>query len=221
MQGVPPVDREFDDRHIDHPDQGQKGGGAGAALTVVEGVGQGDIAEIKQKQDQHRGQTRVPHPPGAPHRLAPQRPGNQRRRGEAGAKRRRRLGEDIGQRMTPNQERAAGAGQSDIDEQGHPRRRHMHIHDAHRLALLVIGRRGQQPKIQAGHQQARRRHRQPRRQDIGEGHETGRIGETMKHPLTLIRSRPDGAPPPPPTAPAPRWPPKPRPTASSAAASAH
>ena len=71
MQRVPPVDAELDDRQVHHADQRQDGAGAVAAHRIVEGAHQGDVAEIQEEQHQHRGQPRVPHPPGAPHRLAP------------------------------------------------------------------------------------------------------------------------------------------------------
>ena len=74
-----------------------------AAARIVEGAPQRDEAEIDEEQDQHRGQPRVPHPVGAPHRPAPERAGDQRQEGEGGADRRRRLGGDVGQRMPPDQ----------------------------------------------------------------------------------------------------------------------
>ena len=87
VQGVPPIDAELDDRQIDHPDQRQDGAGAIAALGVVERADQRDVAEIEEEQHQDGGEPRVPHPPRAPHRLAPEAAGGKTQRGEAGAHR--------------------------------------------------------------------------------------------------------------------------------------
>ena len=108
---------------------------------IVERVHQRDIAEIEKEQHQHRGQPRVPHPPRAPHRPAPQRAGREAHEREGGADRRRRLRRDLGQRMAPHQRDRARDRDEQIDRQRHPRRRHMDEHDPHALALLVIGRR--------------------------------------------------------------------------------
>src|SRR3546814_1834571 len=68
VQGRPPIHGELDDRDVHHPDQGEDGGGAIAALAVLEGVQQRHVAEIEEEQDEHRGEAAVPLPPGAPHR---------------------------------------------------------------------------------------------------------------------------------------------------------
>ena len=83
VQRVPPIDAELDDRQVDHADQRQDGARPVAAHRIVEGAHQRDVAEIQEEQHQHRGQPRVPHPPGAPHRLAPDAAGGQAQRGEA------------------------------------------------------------------------------------------------------------------------------------------
>ena len=88
---------------FDHADQRQDRAGAVAALRVVEGAHQRDVAEIEEEQHQHRGQPRVPHPPGAPHRLAPQAAGGEAERGEGGADRPDLHGREVGQRMAPDE----------------------------------------------------------------------------------------------------------------------
>ena len=55
---------------------------ARAACRIVDGAGQRDDAEIHQEQHEDRGEASVPHPPCAPHRLAPDRAGDQRERGK-------------------------------------------------------------------------------------------------------------------------------------------
>ena len=124
---------------FDHADQRQDGAGAIAALRVVERAHQRDVAEIQEEQHQHRGQPRVPHPPGAPHRLAPQAAGGQAQRGEAGADRADLHRRQVGQRMAPDQRQHRADGQADIAGGGQPGGRHMDVHDAHRVALLPVG----------------------------------------------------------------------------------
>ena len=68
----------MDDRDIYHAHQHQNPGGAARQTAVFKGVVQRDDAHIKEQQHQLGGQTRIPHPPGAPHRLAPGGAGYQR-----------------------------------------------------------------------------------------------------------------------------------------------
>ena len=108
MQRVPPVDGEFDDRHIDEADERHDARDApprGADRSIACQTAM--IAEIEQEQHEHRGEPRIPHPPGAPHRLAPQRAGGERQESEARADRRRGLRRDIGERMAEDDGRAA------------------------------------------------------------------------------------------------------------------
>ena len=94
--------REHDDRQVDGADQRQDGGGAVAVLRIIEGADQRDMAEIQEEQHQHRGKAGIPDPIGAPHRLAPERSGDQADEGEAGADRADFLGRQIGQRVAPD-----------------------------------------------------------------------------------------------------------------------
>ena len=48
-------------------------------LLVLDGGAQRDQAEIKKEENEHRSQSRVPGPEGAPHGLAPQRTGDEAR----------------------------------------------------------------------------------------------------------------------------------------------
>ena len=75
----------------------------GGQRLVLDRGAQRHQPEIEEEQDQHRRQPRVPHPVGAPHRLAPQRAGHQRQERERRAERRRRLGRHVGQRMAEHQ----------------------------------------------------------------------------------------------------------------------
>ncbi len=160
VQRVPPIDAELDDRQVHHADQRQDRAGAVAALRIVERAHQRDVAEIEEEQHQHRGQPRVPHPPGAPHRLAPDAAGEQAQRGEAGADRADLGRRQVGQRMAPDQRQHGAERQCEIPRRCEPGGRDMHIHDAHRVALLPVGRRertGPRPGRPRSAQRRRRR----------------------------------------------------------------
>ena len=137
------------------------------------------VAEIEEEQDQHRGEAGIPHPPGAPHRLAPQRPASQRQEGEAGPDRRGRARRHVGQRMTPDQRGGAGGGDEAVDEQRHPGGRHVDVHDAHGLALLVVGRRVEEREVEAEREQDRCRRGEPGQHGIGDPLKARRVGEAM------------------------------------------
>ena len=162
MQRVPPIDREFDDRQIDAADQGQDRRRPRRAPRVLDRPPERDQPEIEDEQHQHRGQPGVPHPIGSPHRLAPERAGGQADEGEAGAKRRRGLLRSVGERMAPDQRAKRRQRHHAIDEGRHPGRGDMQIHDPHRLALLIIGRRGEGEPETEREQRRRRRASQGR-----------------------------------------------------------
>ncbi len=138
VQRVPPVHRELDDGQVDGADQRQDRGGTAGAGGIVDGAPQRDQAEIHQEQHQHRGEPRVPHPIGPPHRAAPQRAGDQGEEGEGGAQRRRAFGGDVGERMPPHQGAERGQAHHPPHERAQPGVRHVDVHDLDRRALLVI-----------------------------------------------------------------------------------
>ena len=74
VQRVPPVDRELDDRQVDGADQRKDRRRPRRPPRIFHRLPERDQPEIDEEQHQLRGQPRVPHPVGAPHRLAPQRP---------------------------------------------------------------------------------------------------------------------------------------------------
>ena len=148
---------------------------------VVERPRQRDDAEIHQEQHEDRGQPRVPHPPGAPHRLAPDRAGDQRQRREDRADRRRRLQRHVGQRMPPDQRAERGERHQRVAHHGEPGERHVDVHDPHRDALLEILRRGE-AEIEADGEHERGSRRQPWQQAVGQGQELRRIGEIGEAP---------------------------------------
>ena len=111
------------------------------ARRLLDRAPQRDHAEIHQEQHQHRGEPRVPHPIGAPHRPAPQRAGDEAEEREGGADRRRGLGGDVGERMPPHQRAERRDAHQRPAEHAEPGRRHVDEHDLHGRALLVVVRR--------------------------------------------------------------------------------
>jgi hypothetical protein len=190
VQRVPPVDRELDDGHVDEAGERQDGGTARAARGIVEGAQQRHMAEIEEEQDQHRGETGVPHPPGAPHRLAPERTAGQGQKGETGADGRGCARRHVGKRVAPDERGGAGSGDEAVDEQRHPGGGHMDVHDAHGLALLVVGRRVEQREVEAQGEQERGRHGEPGQHGVGDALEARRVGEAMHDPRIMVAGAP-------------------------------
>ena len=188
MQAVP-LHRELDDGQDDDADEAQHGGQLGGQRLVLDRGAQRDQAEVEKEEDQHGGQPRVPHPEGAPHRLAPQRAGDEAEEREGGADGRGGLGRDVGERMAEHQQAEARDGDQRVAEHGKPRRRHVHEHDLGGVALLVVERRRE------GHVRGRRRAaRRPApaihgSSRAGQLHEPGRIGEPLgqrRHGTDLV-----------------------------------
>ena len=146
-----------------------------AALRIVECAHQRDVAEIKEEQHQHRGQPRVPHPPCAPHRLAPEAAGEQAERGEAGADRPNLDRGQVSQRMAPDQRQRGTKSQCKIAGGGEPGRRDVDIHDAapRRPAASRRGRRTGPRRGQPRSTQCRRRRATAAPRRIGAGSARG------------------------------------------------
>ncbi len=176
MQRVPPDDRISNDRNIDRADQRKNGGGAGGAGGFLDGCPQRDIAEIEKEQDQNGGHPRIPLPPRAPHRLAPERAGDEREKGERSAYGRRRLGAEIGKRMTEDQRDGGGNRHDRITEHGKPGGRDMHIHDPHRIALLIVGWRGHEREPEPHPDQQHSNGPERRKQHSRQRHEARWVG---------------------------------------------
>src|SRR3546814_16542041 len=94
---------ELDDRDVHHPDQGEDGGGAIAALAVLEDVQQRHVAQIEEEQDEHRGEATVPIHPGDPHPPTPKLHCRQRTASELASQRRRGAATHITNRMDRDQ----------------------------------------------------------------------------------------------------------------------
>ena len=177
MQGVPPVDRELDDRQVDGPDEGQDRDRAGGPGRLLDGVPEREDAAIHEEEHQHRGEPRVPDPVGAPHRLAPERAGDEADQRKGGADRGGGLLRHVGQGMAPDQGAERRGRHDDVEEQRQPGRRHVQEHDPHGLALLVIRRRHEQGQVEPDRQRQRGGAAEPGQQPAAEAHEAGRVGE--------------------------------------------
>ena len=150
VQRVPPLHREVDDRHVDHADQCQHRAGAVGAARVVDRGLEGDEADVEKEQDQFGRQPCVPHPPGAPGRLAPQRAAPQREEGEQCPGGGDRGGHHPRKPGVEDEAERAPQRHHDVEEHRHPRRRHVQEDDAVGLALLEVGRRDEEAEVQAG-----------------------------------------------------------------------
>jgi len=131
----------MDDRNIDHADQREQRAGARRAPWVVNGCLQGHEAEIQEEQQQFGGQTRVPCPPGAPHRFSQSEPVT-----SASSVNEAPIGAEAvaaisASRMFQIRPMAPAEAITMYHEHGHPGGRHVDEHDAHAFTLLVVGRR--------------------------------------------------------------------------------
>lgn len=97
---------------------------------------------IRSRMKKGGGQPRVPYPPCAPHRIAPDRAGGERKRREHG----RRWGPpqgDIGDRMVPDQRTQSRQRHKRVSHHCQPGEGHVNIHDPDGDALLVVLRRAE------------------------------------------------------------------------------
>ena len=173
--------REVDDRHVDAADDGDQRAGPVGAARVVDRGDDGEEAGVEEEQDQLRRQARVPDPPGAPGRLAPERAGPEGEQGEHRAGRRDRARHH---RRQPRVEGPADRGPErhhEVEQHRHPRRRHVDEDDPVGLALGGIGRRAEEADVEPGRGQRGGRGpapgtSQPASRRSGPGRRTGRSG---------------------------------------------
>ena len=179
MQRVPPIDGEFYDRQIDHAYQRQHRARPPAARGIIEAIHQRDITDIEEEQHQHRGEACVPDPPCPPHGLAPERAGDEAEEREGRAQGCCGLSRDIRERMPPDQRDRARERQKCVGEACHPCRRHVHEHDPHGLALLVVRRRHEERQVEPKRQADRRARCAPGHELPREAHEPAGIGKSL------------------------------------------
>ncbi|MCY1178060.1 hypothetical protein D9M73_183950 [compost metagenome] len=161
MQGVPPLHRILDDRDIHHTDNRKHRTGLGCTVTITDRLAQRNNAEVQEQQDEHGRKAGIPHPPAAPGRLAPDRPGDQRHGGHPGTDGRRALQGDVGQFHLPHQCDDAAHRQHHVDGLRQHGGRNVDIDDAEAVALLVVRRREGQAPDHANADQQQRRDAQP------------------------------------------------------------
>ena len=170
-------------------DQRQDRDGARGAARIVDRLPQRDDAEIHEEQHEHRGQPRVPDPVGAPHRLAPQRAGDEADQRETGPDRGGGLLRDVGERMPPD-ERAERRGRHDaVEAEREPGRRHVQEHDADGFALLVVGRRQEPGHREPDGEEHRGGGRQERQRRAGPAQEDARVRELRQHGSDVAAAR--------------------------------
>ena len=177
MQRVPPIHRELDDGDIDGPDQREDRGSTSGTARLLDGLPQSDQTEIQEKQNQQRGQPRIPDPISAPHGFAPERSGDQDDKGKGGSDGRRGFRCNVGQRMAPDQRAERGDGDHHVATHPDPGGGYVDVHDADRLALLVVGRRDKKSLIQPDPKQNSCEHGEPGNYRSGKVQEARRVGE--------------------------------------------
>src|SRR6476620_7886177 len=117
MEGPPPKHRIMDDRQVYRADEAVDGSNPPLAAPLSLSRAQSNVTQVEEEQDQHRGQTAVPFPPGSPGRTAPDRAGHEADRREGRPRWCSRPASHGGERMSPHQ--LANRGGSDARPSDH------------------------------------------------------------------------------------------------------
>src|SRR3989449_114921 len=141
MERAKQVHAQVDERHERHAADAEHGGVAGARARVHDGPAQQQVAYIKEKEEQGGGETRIPGPPRAPHRLSPDRSGRQHDRGEHGADLGRRLGKPVEAGVLQEEEHHARHADEHHRQLGPHRSRDVQVEDLLRRPLQPLHRR--------------------------------------------------------------------------------
>ena len=177
MQPLVPEQHRIARQHRkDRPHDAEHGGQVRRRVGVLDRGPERDIAKIEQEQDQERGQPRLPGPPGAPYRLPPDRPGEERDQRHRDPDRRRRLGGKRAHVMAPHEPDQRGDQHHDPDVDRHHRRRHMQIDDLHRRALPRIVGCQEKPPAEPRGKGEKRQHHDPGHDRCGRVDKALRIG---------------------------------------------
>src|SRR5437588_2834737 len=163
VQRVPPLYRVIDDRDVHYADDREQRAGAFRPPPVVDRCLQRHEAEVQEQQDQLRRKARVPGPPGAPGRPAPERAGPQRDEGEQRAGRRQSARHHVREPRVECQTYRRPERHPHVEEHRHPRRRDVNEDDAVGLALLRVGRRDEESHVEAHRAEHGRRGAAPAR----------------------------------------------------------
>src|SRR5690242_21423264 len=103
MQRSPPEHRIMDDGEVDRSNEAIDRGDTPLSATLTLRRGQSDVAEVEEEQDEHRCQSPVPLPPGAPGRPSPNRAGDQADCREGCPRGSNRTARNRRQRMPPDE----------------------------------------------------------------------------------------------------------------------
>src|SRR5712692_8907942 len=182
VQRAPPVDREVDERDVERRDDAEDGGRARGALGLLERAAEQEIADVHHEQDRHAREARVPRPPGAPRRLAPDRARRDREAREEDAELGRGVRDAVGGGRAPGQVYDRGREHDGERDVGDPDARHVQVHDALHVALRRLARRDGEAHHEA-REESRRREPPERR-----GHDSSRKSNVSSPATTYTTS---------------------------------
>ena len=159
------------ERNLEHGQQCQHRTALGTLMVRTSESTHRQISDVGDEEKRGGGEASVPGPVGTPGDATPQASGDQRDAHEQHADFGRRSGDAVPRERTGSRPQV-GRRRHGGDDEGQirkPRPRHVRVHDAHRLALVHVGRRHEQPE---DHQQ----------HDARDGHHTetpreGRAGD--------------------------------------------
>ena len=177
MQRVPPVDGEFDDRNIDRADQRENRRGRARRLArILDRPPQRDQGRDRSGTAPARRSGARPTPTRSPHIGLPHsEPVTRQMKVKAAPSGAAAFCAASASGMAPDQRAERRRAHHDIDQHGEPGGRHMQIHDADRLALLIVGRR-EKGEPEPHRQQDQGKRRQRRDQRGGKAKEVGGVG---------------------------------------------
>ena len=177
---IPEVHGIAAEKREDAAHDGQNAGQIGGGVRVFDRGPKRHVAEVEQEQDEERGQARIPRPVGAPHRFAPDRPGEKRDDRHHDAHEGGGLGGQRAHMMAADEPDERGHKHHHPDVDRHHRAWHVDIDDLDRRAEIHrLGREEKAPD-QPDCQREDRQSDHPRKRLAGQGHELDRVGPGPK-----------------------------------------
>src|SRR5258708_379799 len=163
-----------------------------AAARILESVRERDEAEVEEEQDELGRHARIPRPVGAPGGPAPERAGPERHEREYGTGRRERARHHRAQARIEGEGGRRVARHHEVEEHRHPRGGNVDEDHAVDLALLRIGGRQLEARIEARDGEDCGEREEPGREPSGEAVEGGGRGEVEPVHVSRARSSPPG-----------------------------